>query len=113
MRLRGGLALEALFLQQLRALNDSLGLGYSLHYWRSRTGLEVDFVLYGERGLKAFEIKRAARLRESDVKGLRAFLTDYPVADAFVLYGGDDRRSFGQIEALPLANTLSRLDELL
>ena len=46
-----GPALETLVLQQLRALNDYRGLGYSFHYWGTAAGDEVDFVLYGERGL--------------------------------------------------------------
>ncbi|MCA8959000.1 MAG: ATP-binding protein [Planctomycetes bacterium] len=108
-----GCALETLVLQQLRSVNDALGLGYSIHYWRSRSGLEVDFVLYGERGLKAIEVKRGARLRESDGKGLQAFLDDYPEAEGLVLYGGSDRRSFGRVDAIPLVEALPRLSEFL
>jgi predicted AAA+ superfamily ATPase len=56
-----GAALETLFLQEIRALNEYRRLDYNLYYWRSSSGLEVDLVLYGERGLRALEIKRTSR----------------------------------------------------
>ncbi len=108
-----GVALETLVLQQLRAINDSLGLGYSIYYWRSRSGLEVDFILYGERGFKAIEVKRSARLRENDTRGLREFLSDYPVADGILIYGGRDERSFGDIRVLPGDKALRELRKIL
>jgi len=55
-----GPALETLFLQHLRAYIDSLALGYHINYWRTSNATEVDFVLYGERGIFAFEVKRGA-----------------------------------------------------
>ncbi|MBX3745539.1 MAG: DUF4143 domain-containing protein [Verrucomicrobiae bacterium] len=60
-----GPALETLFLQHLRAINDCLGLGYTLHYWRTPAGDEVDFVLYGPHGVFAFEIKLSPRTASS------------------------------------------------
>lgn len=89
------------------------GLGYSIHYWRTADGREVDFVLYGERGIRAFEVKRAAKLSSSDFSGLRAFLKDYPMAKAFLLYGGSRRRREGSVDLIPLQEALPRLPELL
>jgi len=37
-----GAALETLVMQILRALNDYRDFGYTLYYWRTRTGLEVE-----------------------------------------------------------------------
>ena len=96
-----GPALETLFLQEVRAHNDYRELGYSLHYWRTHSQLEVDFVLYGERGLKAFEVKRASRVRDEDLAGLRAFVHDYPPAEARLLYSGSRRYREGAIEIVP------------
>ncbi len=108
-----GAALETLVLQQLRALNDYLELGYAIHYWRTRSGLEVDFVLYGERGLRAFEVKRTATVRPADLRGLREFCTDYPAADAVLLYGGDREYEDGGIRIVPVEKGLRALEELL
>ncbi|PIW63769.1 MAG: ATPase, partial [Candidatus Omnitrophica bacterium CG12_big_fil_rev_8_21_14_0_65_50_5] len=50
-----GMALETLVFQELKAVNDCLQLGYDLYYWHTANRVEVDFILYGARGLKAFE----------------------------------------------------------
>ena len=61
-----GPALETLVLAQIRAVNDAMHLGFAIHYWRTSAGAEVDFVLYGERGLYAVECKRSARACASE-----------------------------------------------
>ncbi len=53
-----GPGLETLVLQHLRAINDYYRLGFHCYYWRTSNDVEVDFILYGEKGLFAFEIKR-------------------------------------------------------
>ena len=42
-----GLALESLVAQHLRALCQLRADGTQLSFWRTRAGLEVDFVVYG------------------------------------------------------------------
>jgi predicted AAA+ superfamily ATPase len=106
-----GAALETVVFQQLRALNDYLDLGYTIHHWRTRTGLEVDFVLYGERGLMALKVKRSRTLRTRDLAGLRAFRADYPSARALLLHGGTRPQHQHGIDILPLADGLRRLAE--
>jgi predicted AAA+ superfamily ATPase len=108
-----GPAFETLLLQELRAHNAYADLGYELHYWRTSAGLEVDFVLYGERGLLAFEAKRAARLRSGDYDGLRAFAADYPSARCTLAYGGTKRFTEGSIDVVPLGELLAELPERL
>jgi predicted AAA+ superfamily ATPase len=108
-----GAALETLVLQELRAANDYADLGYDLFYWRTAAGLEVDFVLYGERGLYAIEVKRAARLRDGDLAGLRAFRENYPMARTLALYTGPRAFHEGGVEVLPVGEALPRMGKLL
>jgi predicted AAA+ superfamily ATPase len=108
-----GAALETLLLQHARALGDTLGLGYEWSFWRTRSGEEVDLVAYGERGLLAFEVKRTDRLRPGDLRGLRAFVAEYPMARAFLLYGGDRVLHDDGIDILPLDVALRGLRGLL
>jgi predicted AAA+ superfamily ATPase len=108
-----GAALETLFLQQLRAVNDYLGLGYSLHYWRTAAGDEVDFVLYGPRGLVALEVKATARMRPDDLGGLRRLREDYPLARAFLVYTGSRQWHERGIEIVPAGDALRALADLL
>ncbi|MBI1959344.1 MAG: ATP-binding protein [Candidatus Rokubacteria bacterium] len=108
-----GAALETLFLQQLRAVNDYADLGYSLHYWRTAAGDEVDFVLYGERGLVAFEVKMTQTVRPEDLRGLRRFRESYPQAKTFFVYPGSRRRHEAGIEIMPAEAALRGLEELI
>ena len=108
-----GAALETLFLQQLRAVNDYADLGYSLHYWRTAAGDEVDFVLYGERGLVAFEVKMTQTVRPGNLRGLRRFRESYPQAKTFFVYTGSRRRHDAGIEIMPAEAALRGLEELI
>lgn len=108
-----GAVCETLLFQELQAVNDALDLGYRMFFWRSASGHEVDFVLYGEKGLLAFEIKRTGRISGQDLRGLRAFLKDYPMARAHFLYGGRRRQSEGQVDCLPMEEALKKLPALL
>jgi predicted AAA+ superfamily ATPase len=76
-----GMALEGLVAQHLRALCQLRADGTSLSFWRTRAGLEVDFVVYGPDVFMAVEVKRSARVHRRDLSALRAFREDYPEAD--------------------------------
>jgi predicted AAA+ superfamily ATPase len=108
-----GPALETLFLQEARAINDYYDLGYEFYYWRTRNQIEVDFVLYGERGLLAFEIKRKARLSTQDLNGLKVFSEDYPMAKKYILYGGSTRYIDQDIHVIPVNDAIKELVQLL
>jgi predicted AAA+ superfamily ATPase len=108
-----GAACETLLWQELLATNDALDLGYKLFYWRSAAQQEVDFVMYGARGLFAFEIKRTSRVSGLYLRGLRAFLKDYPMAKAFFLHGGKRRTHEGPIDCVPMDMALRELPAML
>lgn len=107
-----GACLETLFLQHVRALNDYNSLDYSIYYWRSSSKHEVDFVLYGSHGLLAFEIKRSATVRSSDLKGLYEFKAEFPESQCFVLYGGE-RSYFDDFQYLPYSEVFGKLEQVL
>ena len=108
-----GVAFETLFLQELVAINDALNLGYEISFWRTSNNMEVDFVLYGSRGIKAFEVKRAGKITSSSLSGLKSFLKDYPMARAYLIYGGERYMRQGTIEILPAKTTLMTLPKIL
>ena len=108
-----GPALETLMLQQLRALNDYLDLGYTLSYWRTATGEEVDFVLYGQRGLVAIEVKLAQRVRPDDLRGLRRFREVYPEARTLLVHTGSRRWREAETDILPADDALRTLPDLI
>jgi predicted AAA+ superfamily ATPase len=108
-----GPAVETLVLQNLIAISDGLGLGYKVHYWRTSDGTEVDFVLYGNRGCLAIEVKRGRRVSRADVAGLQSFLRDYPMARAILIYGGERRLNVSGVDTRPLGDFLKRLPDIL
>lgn len=108
-----GIAYETLIFQELKAINDYLKLGYNIYYWRSANDLEVDFVLYGPRGIKAFEVKRTGKISAALLSGLRRFGQDYPAAKTYFLYGGNRRINEQDIEIIPVSLFLKKLPEFL
>ena len=104
-----GAALEGLVFQHLRAWNDCSGAPDTLGYWRTRAGVEVDFVLYGERDFAAIEVKNAAVLRPDDFAGLKSFREDYPEARPVLLYRGEERFLSDGILVLPVEDFLRAL----
>ena len=108
-----GIALETLFLQELIALNSALDFGYKIFYWRTSNGREVDFVLYGPKGLLSFEIKRTSRITSTMLGGLKSFLVDYPMAKAYFVYMGNRRMYEEKIEIVPVLEILKNLRPVL
>ena len=108
-----GAALETLFLQHLRAYNDYGHLNYSVYYWRTTSQLEVDFVIYGENGFHAFEIKRKQKISKKDLKGLFAFQEEYPEASCYLLYGGRNEYMENGIRIMPFELALKLLPGLI
>ena len=108
-----GPALETLVLQELRALNDYLQCHYQLYYWRTKNGLEVDFILYGPQGLIAIEVKRSPYIHPKNLRGLKEFKKDYPPARCYLIYGGSTPLYVEDITVLPMERALRNLDQLL
>lgn len=104
-----GQALEGLVAQHFRAWIAYSRFDVDLFYWRTRAGAEVDFVVYGEKGLQAFEVKNAARVHSTDLRALRAFRDDYPEAETAVLYRGRERLRIDGVWCLPVADFLRRM----
>ena len=108
-----GAGLETLFFQSLRAINDYFEFDYKLYFWKTRSGNEVDFIAYGERGLHAFEIKRADYISTKLLRGLRNFKEDYPEAKLYIIYQGKQQQYHDDIVALPFLNALRNLPQIL
>ncbi|MEA3489999.1 MAG: ATP-binding protein [Candidatus Omnitrophota bacterium] len=108
-----GAAFETLIFQEIKAVNAALDLGYKIYYWRTSNNMEVDFVLYGNKGILAFEIKRTGRVLGSMLKGLKSFMRDYPMAESYFIYGGKRRMREGGIEIIPISRFLKKLPEIL
>ncbi|HFQ81278.1 MAG TPA: ATP-binding protein [Desulfobacterales bacterium] len=104
-----GGALEGLVAQHLRAWIAYSNNASSLYYWRTKSGVEVDFVLYGENTFLAIEVKNSTRINSKMLKGLKTFKDDYPEAQAMILYRGEERLVINDILCLPCDQFLQQL----
>jgi len=104
-----GAALEGLVAQHLRAWLAYRPADAELFFWRTRSGVEVDFIVYGPAGFWAIEVKNTNRVRPEDMRGLAAFAEDYPKAELILLYRGARRERRGKIWILPVDRFLEAL----
>lgn len=105
-----GCAFEGLVAQHLRAWIAYSGNGCDLFYWRTRAGVEVDFVVYGEAGFWAVEVKNTATVRPHDLRGLKNFRADYPECEPIFVYRGARRLLVDGILCVPGEEFLQRLN---
>ena len=81
-----GKAFEHFILMELLAHRAYSDLYYDVNFWRTKSGLEVDFIL--GRGQTAIEVKGTSKVSSADLRPLRTFIEDYNPAKAYV-----DRKS--------------------
>jgi predicted AAA+ superfamily ATPase len=104
-----GKALEGLVAQHLKGWAAYSRGERELFYWRTRSGVEVDFVVYGPEGLWALEVKNARRIHLADLRGLRSFREEYPDSKALFLYRGKERIVKEGILCLPCVEFIKEL----
>lgn len=87
-----GAHLENLVLLDLLAWRDAQIQRAEVLYWRTASGLEVDFVLETHHRLLPVEVKAQAKLFPKDARGLEAFCQEYPekAPRGLLLYTGDE-----------------------
>lgn len=78
-----GRSFEHYILMELMAYRGLRGKRFDIRYWRTKTGLEVDFIL-GEASV-AIEIKISGQVHAQDLRGLSAFCEEHPHAKAIVV----------------------------
>jgi predicted AAA+ superfamily ATPase len=104
-----GAAIEGLIAQHLYVWCSYSKGKHSLHYWQTRSRTEVDFVIYGESGIYAIEVKNSRRVDSSDLTALKHFAEDYPQSQRYLLYRGEDRIKRDGVFCMPCAEFLLAL----
>jgi predicted AAA+ superfamily ATPase len=94
-----GRAFEHLVFMELAAYRSYSGKDFPLHFWRTKSGLEVDFVL-GD-GETAVEAKGTSRVDGAELKALHAFKEEYSPRKAFVVCNERAPRDVGSIHIVP------------
>jgi uncharacterized protein len=91
--LKGSLAGEAFehfIFMELTAYIGLNELNYKIQYWRTKTGLEVDFIL--DNGRIAIEVKIGEHIEKNRIKGLIAFSQEHRPEHAIVISLEQNRR---------------------
>jgi len=103
------MALEGLVAQHLRAWSSYRNVPAELFYWRTKSGSEVDFVVYGADVFVAIEVKRSRLVHATDLRALKAFQEDYPEATVCLLYMGKEELKINGVLCLPCEQFLRHL----
>lgn len=111
--IEAGKALEHFVFLELLAHINYHEIDTKIHYWRTTSGLEVDFVL-GNAEI-AIEVKISNHLRPDDLKGIKAFQEEFSPKRALIVCLENTHRvithSHGQIEVFPIKTFLKDLWE--
>lgn len=102
-----GRALEHFVLMELLAHRSYSASNYPIHFWRTKSGLEVDFVLGS--GEIAVEVKGTQRVDGRDLKGLTAFADQSRPRTAYLVCNEAAPRIVDRIQVLPWQEFLHRL----
>ncbi len=78
-----GHAFEHFILMELMAYRSLSEKDFDIEFWRTKTGLEVDFVL--AKGKIAIEVKITDRIDKEDLKGLEAFCEEHRPQNSFLV----------------------------
>ncbi|MBI5586047.1 MAG: ATP-binding protein [Deltaproteobacteria bacterium] len=102
-----GKALEHFIFMELSAYSAYRDLNFDLNYWRTKTGLEVDFILGG--GEVALEVKGSSRVDPRALRPLLAFTEEHRPRFSLMVTNEADERVVGPIRLLPWKTFLERL----
>jgi len=102
-----GKALEHFILMEILAHRAYRDLDYDVNFWRTKSGLEVDFILgKGEVGI---EVKGMSRVDNADFRPLKTFIQEYRPAKALVVCNERAPRVHEDIQILPWRHFLKML----
>ena len=102
-----GKAFEHFVFMEISAHSSYSDLHYEIHYWRTKTGLEVDFIL--GNGEVAVEVKGTNRVDQSDLRALKVFVETYSPGKAILVCNEKEPRVHGAIRIMPWQAFLSAL----
>ena len=94
-----GKVFEHFIFQELKAYSHYSELDYKISYWRTSSGIEVDFIL--ENGEVAIEVKGTSEVQSKHLKGLKAFEEDYSPKKSIIISLDQNPRKIGNIDVLP------------
>ncbi|PKP20612.1 MAG: AAA family ATPase [Bacteroidetes bacterium HGW-Bacteroidetes-21] len=102
-----GKAFEHFIYQEIYANSSYSGINYPIHYWRTASQLEIDFVL-GD-GEVAIEVKATENANARHIKGLLSFAEDYKAKKLILVSNDPYPRMLDGVLILPWKDFLNKL----
>ena len=102
-----GKAFEHFIYMEILAHRTYCELDYDINFWRTKSGLEVDFILGG--GEIALEVKGAGNIRDNQLHALRSFAAEFKPKYALVVCNEAEERLAGNISILPWRRFFAKL----
>lgn len=102
-----GKAFEHFILIEILAYRSYFEKDFEIEYWRTKTGLEVDFILGS--GEIAIEVKGKSQIAPKDLRPLRSFNEEFHPREAIVVCNEKFERVSSGIRILPYREFLDRL----
>jgi predicted AAA+ superfamily ATPase len=94
-----GKAFEHFMLMEIVAYRSYSDKDFVINFWRTKTGLEVDFVLGA--GEVCIEVKGTGRIDKKDTNAIDAFIREYSSRRNIIVCNEKEKRLHGKIEIMP------------
>ncbi len=109
-----GRALEHYIFLELLAYTKLNLFDHKISYWRTKTGVEVDFIAHTKRGEPIpIEVKISENVHKTELKGMKAFMKEHQVKTGYIVcmdfIGRKVTVDEGEIIILPVKEFLERL----
>jgi predicted AAA+ superfamily ATPase len=102
-----GKAFEHFVLMELTAHSSYSEIDYPISFWRTKSGLEVDFILGS--GEVAIEVKGTSRVEDRDLRALSAFHDEQKPRKSLLVCNEAVERRIGEIRIVPWRSFLREL----
>ncbi|HJD56116.1 MAG TPA: DUF4143 domain-containing protein [Rickettsia endosymbiont of Pyrocoelia pectoralis] len=109
-----GKALEHYIFMELTAYLGLNDLDYRINYWRTKTGLEVDFIISKIRGKTIpIEVKISSNIHNSELRGIKSFIEEHSLSKGYIVCLEEKLRKViwgtQEIDIIPVQEFLEKL----
>jgi predicted AAA+ superfamily ATPase len=104
-----GKAFEHFIFMEISAYNSYREVDFEINFWRTKSGIEVDFILGG--GEVAIEVKGTSHIKKRDLLPLKTFIKEYSPRKAYIVCNEREPRIHEKIKIVPYRSFLIDLWE--
>lgn len=99
-----GKAFEHFIFMEMSAYNSYREVDFEINFWRTKSGIEVDFILGG--GEVAIEVKGTSSVKKRDLLPIKTFIKEYSPRKAYIVCNEREQRIHDKIQIVPYRSFL-------